>query len=167
MKHALFDCFRVWPDGRVDDRLNVKVLDHVGYVPTGGTDLPYISLDDELLAIAQREGGLRRAAVVSTSQKRLRLTASPLSESLVFEEQHALVLLPARSVFNFRYANKPGPVRGVATYSPDNLALLVLMAEGDIIEAHAIVHRLQDQQLGFTISFDGGTVLVQHLAAAA
>lgn len=155
--------FRVWPDGRVDNRLPFQVFDNVGYVPVGGTDMSYVQLDSDLIADARRDGGVVDADVEHLTGTKIRLVRPASQEVPTNEPRQALVLLPSKLAFQFNLNGSSREPQSAARYSNDRTALLVVLEEGDVLTAIPRARSLSELETSATIviSFDGEKVVAE------
>ena len=139
-------CFRVWPEGRVDAQLPVRMMDGTAYVPTGGAERPYISVDQELVSNeAVCEAGFEPQA----NRRGVRLVESQ------GEDRRALVLVPCSAAFNFRPA-----VRSASGYHNDRVAQLIVMEPGESIIVFPVPRSLADagREAAMELKYDGDAV---------
>lgn len=160
--------FRVWPDGRVDNRLPFQVFDNVGYVPVGGTDMSYVQLDSDLVADARRDGGVVDADVEHLTGTKIRLVRpasqeAPTNEPGRSQPRQALVLLPSKLAFQFNLNGSSREPQPAARYANDRTALLVVLEEGDVLTAIPRARSLSELETSATIviSFDGEKVVAE------
>jgi hypothetical protein len=158
-------CFRVREIGEVETGLKFQVLDQMGYVPTGGTALPYLRVDPALHK-GERIGVIETASLVQSLSTR-GLILTPVKAAVAVEsesdsgepqpqcydiEDGAIVVLPS-GAYNFEVGRDHVP------YGADSRsALTVVIGKGETIRAFRNVKSLSEPMVSACLHFDGEKV---------
>lgn len=141
-------CFRVREVGQVERGLNFQVLDGVGYVPVGGTRIPYLQVAPELTS-GQKNGIVHDAMPVVHESVALVLSSCRRDDGRSF------VVIPSGG-FDFDLGGI------IVPFSPpaSNLALAIIMEAGDCIHALRKVRSLSEANNNHpvTLKYDGEEV---------